>query len=193
MSQNEQGVLYPFRLSGSRMRRSAAVLRRHGQVVDALTLVRRAAEQEDTPAAWLALAEELRLTCNWEAAAQILARVISREPEHSSAWLDMARCLRALGLTDAALNCAYNQLRLSMKSGDLDEARDLIADMQKPEGEHEIHREQRLMSRVLAAWQTGDRSLGERRIRRLLRISSSTTLRCEIASSSCSKISLSSA
>lgn len=171
MSQNEQGVLYPFRLSGSRMRRSAAYLRRHGQVVDALTLVRRAAEQEDTPAAWLALAEELRLTCNWEAAAQLLARVISREPEHPSAWLDMARCLHALGMTEAALNCAYNQLRLAMKSGDLEEIRDLIADMQKPEGEHEIHREQRLMSRALAAWQTGDRPLGERRIRRLLRIS----------------------
>ena len=61
MSQNEQGVLYPFRLSGSRMRRSAAELRRHGQVVDALILVRRAAEQEDTPSAWFALAQELRL------------------------------------------------------------------------------------------------------------------------------------
>ena len=46
MSQNEQGTLYDFRLSGSRMRQSAQQLRRQGQVVDALVLTRRAAEQE---------------------------------------------------------------------------------------------------------------------------------------------------
>ena len=51
MSRNEQGMVYAFRLSGSRMRQSAAKMRRHGQTLDALALVRRAAEQEDTPAA----------------------------------------------------------------------------------------------------------------------------------------------
>lgn len=173
MIQNEQGVMYPFRLSGSRMRRSAAYFRRHGQVVDAMILVRRAAEQEDTPAAWLALAEELRLTCNWEAAAQLLARVISREPEHPSAWLDMARCLQALGMTEVALNCAFQQLRMAMKAVDVDEVdeiRDMIAEMQKPERAHEIRREQKLMHRALQAWRNGDRPLGERRFIRLLRI-----------------------
>lgn len=170
MSQNEQGVLYPFRLSGSRMRRSAAELRRHGQALDALILVRRAAEQEDTPAAWLALAQELRLTGNWEAAAQLLARVISREPEHPEAWLEMARCLRALGLTELALNCAYNQLRIALDGGEVDRIRYFIAELQPPEKEHTIHREQKLMHRALAAWRNGERPLGERRLRRLERI-----------------------
>ena len=49
MEQNEQGMLYPFRISGSRLRQRAQQLRRYGQTLDALALVRRAAEQEDTP------------------------------------------------------------------------------------------------------------------------------------------------
>ena len=61
MEQNEQGMLYPFRISGSRLRQRAQQLRRYGQTLDALALVRRAAEQEDTPAGWMALAEELLL------------------------------------------------------------------------------------------------------------------------------------
>ena len=96
MSQNEQGVLYPFRLSGSRMRQSAVNLHRRGQAVDALALVRRAAVQDDTPAAWLALAAELRAMGNWEAAVQLLARVISRDPHQNGVWMEMARCLQAL-------------------------------------------------------------------------------------------------
>lgn len=170
MSCNEQGVLYPFRLSGSRMRQSAAKLRRHGQTLDALALVRRAAEQEDTPAAWLALAEELRLTGNWEAAVQLLARVMSREPEHGAVWLEMARCLEALDQTETALDCAYHQLRVAPWTTEGDAARELIARLQPPEREHEIRREQQLIHRALSAWQGGNRPLGERRIRRALHI-----------------------
>nr|MBR4279880.1 tetratricopeptide repeat protein [Clostridia bacterium] len=170
MNQNEQGMVYAFCLSGSRMRQSAVNLRRHGQVLDALALVRRAAEQEDTSAAWLALAQELRHTCNWETAAQLLARVLSREPDHPSAWVDMARCLHALGQADAALDCAYHQLRVDPWSPEGDAARRLIGQMQPPEREHEIRREQRLIHRALSAWQGGDRPLGERRVRRALRI-----------------------
>lgn len=170
MSQNEQGVLYPFRLSGSRMRRSAAELRRHGQVVDALILVRRAAEQEDTPSAWFALAQELRLTGNWEAAAQLLARVISREPEHPAAWLEMARCFRAMEMTEPALDCAYHQLRIAIPYGDVETIREFIAQLQPPDREHPICREQRLKQRIMTAWRSGDRRLGERRLRRLMRI-----------------------
>ena len=170
MNQNEQVKLYSFRLSGSRMRNAAVRLRRNGQIPDALALVRRAAEQEDTPAAWLALAEELRQTCNWEAAAQLLARVISREPEHPAVWMEMARCLQALGQTETALDCAYHQLRVAPWTPAGDGARSMIAQLQPPEREHEIHREQMLIHRALSAWQSGDRPLGERRIRRALRI-----------------------
>ena len=111
MSQNEQGVLYPFRLSGSRMRQSAVNLHRRGQAVDALALVRRAAEQDDTPSAWQALAAELRQTGNWEAASRLLARVLSRAPQQMGAWADMARCMQALGQNAVAVDCAYHQLQ----------------------------------------------------------------------------------
>lgn len=170
MSRNEQGMVYAFRLSGSRMRQSAAKMRRHGQTLDALALVRRAAEQEDTPAAWLALAEELRLTGNWEAAAQLLARVMSREPEHGAVWLEMARCLEALDQTETALDCAYHQLRVAPWTPEGDAARGLISRLQPPEREHEIRREQQMIHRALKAWQSGNRPLGERRIRRAVHI-----------------------
>lgn len=170
MNYNEQGMVYAFRLSGSRMRQSAANLRRHGRVLDALALVRRAAEQEDTPAAWFALAEELRLTGNWEAAAQLLARVMSRELEHAAVWLEMARCLEALGQRETAQDCAYHQLRVAPWSPEGDAARVLAGRMQPPEREHEIHREQLLIHRALSAWQGGDRPLGERRVRRAVRL-----------------------
>lgn len=170
MNCNEQGMVYAFRLSGSRMRQSAVNLRRHGQVLDALALVRRAAEQEDTPASWLALAEELRLTGNWEAAAHLLARVLSRDMEHPSAWMDMARCMYALGQRETALDCAYHQMRVEPWSSAGDAARTLIGQCQAFPHVHESRREQRLIHRALSAWQGGDRPLGERRVRRALRI-----------------------
>lgn len=170
MSRNEQGMVYAFRLSGSRMRQSAAKMRRHGQTLDALALVRRAAEQEDTPAAWLALAEELRLTGNWEAAAQLLARIMSREPEHGAVWLEMARCLEALGQTETALDCVYHQLRVAPWTPEGDAARGMISRLQLPEREHEVRREQQMIHRALTAWQGGNRPLGERRLRRAVRI-----------------------
>ena len=88
------------------MRQSAVHLRRRGQMLDALSLMRRAAEQDDTPAAWQSLAAELRTMGNWEVAVQLLARVLSREPHHPTAWIDMARCLHALGQEALAVDCA---------------------------------------------------------------------------------------
>ena len=170
MEQNEQGMLYPFRISGSRLRQRAQQLRRYGQTLDALALVRRAAEQEDTPAGWMALAEELLLSRNWEAAAQLLARVMSRDPEHPTLWIAMARCLHALGQTETALDCAYHQLRVEPWSAEGDAAREMIAQLQPAEKEHESSRGQALIQRALAAWQSGDRPLGERRIHRALRL-----------------------
>lgn len=170
MSQIEQGMVYAFRLSGSRMRQSAHQLRRQGQVLDALSLVRRAAEQEDTPAAWHALAVELRSLGNWEAAVQVLSRVLSRDPEHPAAWMDMARCLQALGQNEAAVDCAYHQLHSDPWSPEGDAARSLLAELEIIPEAREARRAQRLIHRGLTAWQSGERELGERRIRRALRI-----------------------
>ncbi len=170
MSQNEQGVLYPFRLSGSRMRQSAVNLHRRGQAVDALALVRRAAEQDDTPSAWQALAAELRQTGNWEAASRLLARVLSRAPQQMGAWADMARCMQALGQNAVAVDCAYHQLQEDPWGRDGDAARDVLAALDTMPDAKEPHRTQRMIHRGLTAWQSGDREMGERCVRRALRI-----------------------
>ena len=170
MSQNEQGMLYAFRLSGSRMRQSAAQLRRQGQALDALSLVRRAAEQEDTPAAWQALAAELRSHGNWESAAGLLARVMSRAPQQPGVWMDMARCLHALGQTPLAVDCAYHQLQEDPWSQEGDAARALLAETEGGFEEKEPRRTQQLIHRGLTAWQSGETELGEKRIRRALRL-----------------------
>ena len=171
MSQNEQGVLYPFRLTGSRMRQSAVQLRRQGNMLDALALVRRAAEQDDTPAAWQALAAELRQMGNWEAAVRLLARVLSQDPHQSGAWMEMARCLHALGQDALAVDCAYHQLQEDPWSAESDAARALLAEADTSPAGREPGRVQRLVQQGLTAWQNGDRTAGERRIRRALRIS----------------------
>lgn len=170
MNQNEQGMVYAFRLSGSRMRQSAVKLRRKGQTLDALTLMRRAAEQENTPAAWMALAVELRQSGNWEAASRLLAKVLSRDPGQSGVWIEMARCLQALGQNDVAVDCAYHQLQEDPWGSSGDAARALLAELETiPEG-REPRRTQRLIHRGLTAWQSGDRDKGERCVRRALRI-----------------------
>lgn len=172
MNQNERGVLYPFRLTGSQLRRGAAQLRRQGQALDALTLVRRAAEQEDTPSAWQALAEEQRRNGNWEAAARILSRVLAMDPHQPGVWVDLGACLHALGLHPLAADCAYHQLREDPWSADGDGARALLAEMNgdMPEDGAEPRRTQRLIHRGVYAWNAGDRAQGERRLRRAMRI-----------------------
>lgn len=173
MNQNEQGTLYPFRLSGSRMRQSANQLRRQGQALDALALVRRAAEQDDTPSAWQALAAELRQLGNWEASAQLLARVLSREPQQPGVWMDMARCLQALDQSALAVECAYHQLHEDPWSPEGDAARSLLAELEPEEDPREPRRVLRMIHRGMTAWQSGQRELGERRIRRALRLTAS--------------------
>lgn len=170
MSQNEQGVLYPFRLSGSRMRQGALQLRRHGQTLDALALVRRAAEQDDTPSAWQALAAELRQTGNPETAAPLLARVLSRAPHQPGVWIDMARCMQALGQHAVAVDCAYHQLQEDPWSQEGNAARAILAELETIPEAKEPRRTQRLIHRGLTAWQSGDRTMGERRINRALRM-----------------------
>lgn len=170
MNQNEQGTLYPFRLSGSRMRQGAVQLRRRGQALDAIALVRRAAEQDDTPAAWHALAQELLQTGNWESAARLLARVLSRDARQNGVWIDMARCLQALDQTALAVDCAYHQLHEDPWSREAEATRAMLPELEDAERPREPRRTQRLIHRGLSAWQEGDRALGERRIRRALRM-----------------------
>lgn len=175
MNETNQGMVIPFGLSGSRMRRSAQEYRRRGQPLEALTLVRRAAQQEDTASAWQALAAELRQLGCWETAAVLLGRVLSRPDRASSAWLDMARCQLAMGQKSLAMDCLYHLLQEAPWSPDGDSARAMLAQMEDGQPVKEPRRTARLIQRGLDAWRMGDIETGERRLRRAVRIAADKT------------------
>ncbi len=171
MNDTEQGMVIPFRLPSSRMRRSAETYRRHGQVLDALALVRKAAQQDDTADGWQALAAELRQMACWEAASAILGRVLSRPDHAPSAWLDMARCMSAQGQLELAQDCVYHLLQEDPWSPEADAARAMLPDLEEGEAK-EPRRVTLLIQRGLRAWYEGDKVLCDRRIRRAVRLTS---------------------
>ena len=175
MNETNQGMVIPFGLSGSRMRRSAQEYRRRGQPLEALTLVRRAAQQEDNASAWQALATELRQLGCWEAAAAILGRVLSREDRAPSAWLDMARCQLAMDQMSLATDCLYHLLQEDPWSPDGDSARAMLAQTEDGQQVKEPRRTSRLIQRGLEAWRMGDVATGERRLCRAVKIAADKT------------------
>jgi len=170
MKEKYQGVVIPFELTGSRMRRSAQEYRRHGQVLDALALVRRAAEQDDTAAGWQALATEMRLLSNWEAASILLARALSREDHAPAAWLEMARCQAALGNKPLAVDCLYHLLQEDPWSPEADTARAMLPELEELHEEKEPHRTNRLIQRGIRLWREGDTEAGMRCLKRAVRM-----------------------
>ncbi len=170
MNKPVEGVLYPFRMSGAKLRQSAVQLRRQGQALDALSLIRRAAEQEDTPHAWMALAAELRQLGCWEAAAQMMGRVLSAPEPPAGAWMEMARNLHALGQYPLALDCVYHQLHEDPWGADGDAARTMLLSLEDGTDDKEPKRTAHLVQRGLNAWNAGDRYTGERKIRRALKL-----------------------
>lgn len=171
MNKTEQGMVIPFRLPASRLRRSAQEYRRRGQVLEALSLVRRAAEQEDSAAGWQALAAEMRQLGCWESAAVLLARALSREEHAPSVWLDMAICQEALGREALAADCLYHLLQEDPWSSEGDRARAMLPRLEPEQTGREPRRLRRLIHRGLQEWRTGDRALGMRRLRRAVRLS----------------------
>lgn len=170
MKETNQSMIIPFGLPGNRMRRSAQEYRRHGQVLDALALVRRAAEQEDTAAGWQALAAEWRLLGNWEAAAIALGRALSRAEHAPSVWLELARCQAALGARAQAVDCLYHLLQEDPWSPEGDAARAMLADLEPAHEEKEPHRTNRLIQRGLRLWRDGDAQAGLRCLNRAVRL-----------------------
>ena len=170
MKQENQSMVVPFRLSPGKMRRSAAQYRRHGQVLEALTLLRRAAEQDDTTSGWQQVAAELRQMGCWEASARLLGRVLSREDHAPSAWLDMARCQMALRQNALAADCLYHQLQEDPWSPEADVARMLLAELSTGEEKYESRRTAVLLRRTLEAQAAGNEPLYRRRAERALRI-----------------------
>lgn len=171
MKETEQGRLIPFEMSANRMRCRAQEYRRRGQAMEALALVRRAAEQEDTAGGWQALAAELRLMGCWEPAALLLARALSRREHAPSVWLDMARCQLALGCRALAVDCLYHLLQESPWTPEGDAARAMLARMDLPETIREPKRLKLLIHRGMQAWERGERQRGLRRLKRAVRLS----------------------
>ena len=170
MREQEQGRVIPFGMSGMRMRRSAQEYRRCGQPLEALSLVRRAAQQDDTAAGWHALAAELKQLSCWEAASRVLARTLSRPDAPASAWLDMARCMLALGQTDTAEDCLYHLLYGDPWSKEGDTARALLQSLDEEKAEKQNGRGDKLIGLALNALQRGEHTLGRRRMERAVRL-----------------------
>lgn len=166
MKDVKQGMVIPFDLPASRMRRSAAEYRRHGQVHDALTLLRRAAIKDDSTNGWYQLAAELRHQGCWEAAASLLGRVLSREDHLPCAWLEMGRCQAALGNRELAVDCLYHQLQEDPWSPESDAARQLLGELEDASEKREPRRASRLARRTMEAWRKEDMPLVRRRLRR---------------------------
>ena len=107
---------------------------------------------------WQALATELRQLGCWEAAAQMLARTLSRPAHAPSVWLDMALCQEALGRTALAMDCLYHLLHEDPWSAEADAARQMLADMGE-EAPAPSRRAELLNQRVMTAWQRGEAKL----------------------------------
>lgn len=171
MKDRNFGQVVPFRLSASRLRRGASDYRRRGQPVEALELLRRAAQEEDDPSGWLALAQSLREQGCWEQAANLLLRLLAREAFPPETWLELGRCLRLSGLTELAADCLYHYLQEDAWSAEADEARAMLADLEPSDARREAGRLPLLTRRGLTAWRTGERALAFRRLQRALHLS----------------------
>ena len=169
MIERNMGQVVPFRLSAGKLRKSAYEHRRRGRPMEAVELLRRAALQEDTPAGWLHLAEELRRLGCYEQAATLLYRLLARADVPIQVWMELARCQAALGKQDAAVDSLYHYLHEDPYSDIADEARGMLSTLDEEEPQ-DAFRLPPLIRRGLTAWRNGRRELGQRRLMRAVRM-----------------------
>lgn len=170
MSERNMGQVVPFRLSAGKMRKGAYEHRRRGHPMEAVELLRRAAQQENTPAGWLHLAEELRRLGCYEQAATLLYRLTAGQDIPMQVWMELARCQAALGKPEAAVDSLYHYLNEDPYSDIADEARAMLAELDEVEEPRDAFRLGLLIQRGLTAWRDGRREMGERRLRRAIRM-----------------------
>lgn len=163
---NQMGKVVPFALSAVRMRRGAEEHRRRGRQLEATELLRRAAQQEDSPLGWLHLAAHLRRLGCWEQAVEILYRLLGRETVLPETWLELGRCHWALGKNEHAADCLYHYLAEDPYSDAAEDARSILDEVEKWDDVPEKARLSGLMRRALTACRDGETALGMRRLRR---------------------------
>lgn len=170
MNERNWGQVVPFALSAARMRRGANLRRKQGAHLEATELLRQAAWAEDSVMGWLALGQQLRSLGCYEQAAMILTRLLARDERVPEIWLEMGRCLRAIGQKELALDCYYHFLQEDPYSPAADEARMALSDLEAPEHVHEPLRLMNLIHRGMHDWQEGRRERALRRLHRALRM-----------------------
>lgn len=171
MSERNMGQVVPFQVNAARLRRGAQEHHRRGRPVEAVELLRHAAVKEDSAAGWLHLAEQLRRLGCYELASALLYRLLAREDAPIRAWLELAYAQHAMGQTEATQDSVYHYLSEDPYSDVADEARALLEETDADEDSQQPMRLMRLVHRGLVAWQEGEEQLGERRLRRAIRLS----------------------
>ena len=167
MTERNRGQVVPFALSPLKMRSGAAEHIKRGRPVEAVELLRRAAQEDDRPEGWLRLAQQLRgLHCPEQAAA-VLRRAIARERLCAGMWYELALCQLALEENEGAVDCLYHALQEDPYD---DEARELLCDTENASQVREAFRMPALIQRGLQAWDAGDRSHALRIFRRGIKI-----------------------
>lgn len=170
MSERNMGQVVPFRVNVARLRQGAYEHRRKGRPVEAVELLRYAARQEDGTAGWLHLAEELcRLGCH-EQASLLLYRLLARQDAPAQVWLKLGYAQAELGRKTAALDCLSNFLHLEPYSAAAEDARTLAQQLLPDDDAHEPRRLALLVRRGLRSWERGQAELGEKQLRRAIRM-----------------------
>lgn len=167
MTERNRGQVVPFALSPMRMRSGAADYLRQGRPVEAVELLRRAAQQDDRPEGWLRLAQQLRALHCPEQAAAVLRRAIARDRSCAGIWLELARCQLSLEENEGAVDCLYHALQEDPYD---DEARELLCDAENAAQVREAFRMPGLVRRGLVAWNAGEKERALRIFRRGLKI-----------------------
>lgn len=168
MSERQMGQVVPFSLSAGKIRKGAYELRRKGRLVEAVELLRRAAQQDDSPAGWLHLAEELRRLHCYEQAATLIYRLLADADAPRQAWMELAYCQIALGRQEAAADSIYHYLAEDPYSDVADEARSLLSTLEEDDDPAAPFRLGQMVRRGLAAWRNGNSELGQRRLARAI-------------------------
>lgn len=171
MNKTIHGNVVPFALPAHRLRRSAEDYRKRGQPIEAVSLLRRAAEQEDSVMGWLRLAQQLRRMNCQEQASVILYRLCARRNMLPEVWLELGKCQQVLGRKDAAIDCLYHYLSEDPYSEGAEAARAMLEQLETPEETHRAFRHTALIRRGLASYRRGEKEAGVRRIRRAIRMS----------------------
>lgn len=160
------GNVVPFAISPGRLRRRAALRKREGRPVEAVELLRHAAEADDSAEGWLLLAEQLSGMRCFEQAERICYGLMARQDAGAGAWLTLAQCQLDQEAFQAAEDSLFHAIEGDLPTADATWARGELAAMGVEGSPSERARLPGLIRRAVQAVQAGDAALALRRFRR---------------------------